>query len=443
MGGNVEAPPHQATIKIDKHAPRTTWTLSGATPGADGIYAGSPTITLSAADPPLLNGEAGSGVAASYLQAVPRGTPLTSIALTNGWTTVSGPLTLSKTGPQDVYAFSVDRAGNVENPTRLGTLNIASGTDLSASAVGPASATAGTDVAYDFGVKNLGVIAAQNVVLTYPLPAQTTFVSATQAGAPTLTCTTPAAGSNGTLICSIAALATAANATVHVVVHVLPGTPNGVTLAHVASVVTTTPDTNPANDLARVNTTVATLADLALTKTAPATIVAGTDLTYALQLHNAGPSDASTVTLSDVLPPGTTFVSQTSVGLSAGTCATPAVGSGGTLRCTIGSLAVGGNAQLKLSVHVDGGLPETTVITNTATLTAVTQDPNAANNSSSASTVVLRSGGGGGPGDGGGGPPPTDTPELDSLLLFGAGFSGLLAYGVRRVGRWPRRRYQV
>jgi hypothetical protein len=92
---------------------------------------------------------------------------------------------------------------------------------------------------------------------------------------------------------------------------------------------------------------------------------------------------------------------------------------------------------------VDGGLPEATVISNTASLTAVTLDPNAANNGSSASTAVLRSGGGGGPGDGGGGPPPTDTPEIDSLLLFGAGFSGLLAYGLRRVPRWPRRRYHV
>jgi hypothetical protein len=40
--------------------------------------------------------------------------------------------------------------------------------------------------------------------------------------------------------------------------------------------------------------------------------------------------------------------------------------------------------------------------------------------------------GGGGGGGGGGFPPPSATPELDSLMLFGIGLSGLGGYAVNR-----------
>ncbi len=43
-------------------------------------------------------------------------------------------------------------------------------------------------------------------------------------------------------------------------------------------------------------------------------------------------------------------------------------------------------------------------------------------------------------GDGGGNPPPNQTPELDSLLLFGAGLGGMAGYVLtRRRAAKPRR----
>jgi hypothetical protein len=79
-------------------------------------------------------------------------------------------------------------------------------------------------------------------------------------------------------------------------------------------------------------------------------------------------------------------------------------------------------------VHVAANLPDATVLTNTVTERADTPDPSQANNSARASTMVI-SGGGGGTGGGGG---PGATPELDSLLLFGSGLSGM-AYALRRL----------
>ena len=54
------------------------------------------------------------------------------------------------------------------------------------------------------------------------------------------------------------------------------------------------------------------MADLTLTKTdSPDPVTEGDDLTYTIQIHNAGPDIATGVTMTDVLPPNTTFVSLT------------------------------------------------------------------------------------------------------------------------------------
>jgi uncharacterized repeat protein (TIGR01451 family) len=46
-------------------------------------------------------------------------------------------------------------------------------------------------------------------------------------------------------------------------------------------------------------------ANLSITKTGPATVIAGQSITWLLTITNAGPSDAQTVSVSDGLPAGT------------------------------------------------------------------------------------------------------------------------------------------
>src|SRR5690606_26727340 len=77
------------------------------------------------------------------------------------------------------------------------------------------------------------------------------------------------------------------------------------------------PDSTPGNnvpgedDQASVTLTIAS-ADLSLTKTVSDTAPnVGSDVTFTISVHNAGPNDATGVTVRDALPAGLTFVSAT------------------------------------------------------------------------------------------------------------------------------------
>src|SRR5207245_38377 len=123
-------------------------------------------------------------------------------------------------------------------------------------------------------------------------------------------------------------------------------------------------------------------ADLSVSKSAPATANAGTDITYTITVTNHGPSTSSGGTVSDSLPAGTTFVSA-----SAGCAGTT------TVVCTFGALAASGpssSASFSITVHIDPSA--TGAIDNTATVSATNaaEDGNAANNSSTATTNAVR-----------------------------------------------------
>lgn len=128
-------------------------------------------------------------------------------------------------------------------------------------------------------------------------------------------------------------------------------------------------------------------ADISVTKTdSPDPVTAGSNLTYTITVTNNGQGTASSVSLSDTLPANTTFVSLTSpMGWS---CMTPAVGSGGTVSCSIPSLSNGASAQFTLVVNVPTCTSGGTVLSNTATVSSSTSDSNAGNNSATSMTTV-------------------------------------------------------
>src|ERR1700680_4236927 len=76
-------------------------------------------------------------------------------------------------------------------------------------------------------------------------------------------------------------------------------------------------------------------ADLAVTKTGPATVTASTNITYTVTVANNGPNDAQNVTLSDALPAGTTFVSEGQASGPAFSCTHPPNGGTGSVSCTL------------------------------------------------------------------------------------------------------------
>ncbi|MGH9349394.1 MAG: PxKF domain-containing protein [Vicinamibacterales bacterium] len=122
-------------------------------------------------------------------------------------------------------------------------------------------------------------------------------------------------------------------------------------------------------------------ADVAIEKTAsPDPATAGTDLTYTLTVTNAGPATAANVVLTEFVPVGAIVRSITP---SRGTCDTTVELS---FDCQLGNMAPGEVATVTVVVT------PTTVgpLSNTATVTSTTPDPNAGNNAATITTTVMR-----------------------------------------------------
>ena len=155
---------------------------------------------------------------------------------------------------------------------------------------------------------------------------------------------------------------------------------DGVSVNDTAQVSSLTPDPNTANDQAQAGLTFTASADLSITKSdSPDPVIAGNNLTYTVNVHNAGPSTATGVTAVDNLPSGVTFVS-----------ASATVGTftqvGSVVTWTVGNMAAGASGTLTIVVKVN---PQTTgQIVNSASISSQTSDPNTANNSAAETTTV-------------------------------------------------------
>jgi len=139
-----------------------------------------------------------------------------------------------------------------------------------------------------------------------------------------------------------------------------------------------------------VRSVVTVQADLSISKTGPAGVLSGHDMTYALVAANnsldPAKNTAANVAVRDTLPAGTTFVSLT--GATGWSCTTPPAGSGGTVECTKATVAPGDTAGFAIAVNVACSIPDGTVISNTATINSATVDPNPSNNVSAWTTTV-------------------------------------------------------
>jgi uncharacterized repeat protein (TIGR01451 family) len=115
-------------------------------------------------------------------------------------------------------------------------------------------------------------------------------------------------------------------------------------------------------------------ADLAVTKTAPASLTLGQGIPYTLTVTNLGPQPAQGVTLRDVLPARATLTGS----FPAAACA------GSPFDCAFPELPPGASHSIVIGVHPLA--PGTFV--NTATVAGTHADPNPANNTATASTAV-------------------------------------------------------
>jgi len=255
--------------------------------------------------------------------------------------------------------------------------------DLAVTKNGPSSAAAGSDVSFDVTIFNGGDADATTVQLTDPLPPGMTFVSANQNSGPAFSCSTPSAGTNGTITCTIATLTSGSSADFTFVANIPPATPQGTTFTNIATA-SSPDDPNSENDSGAASVMVPIpQADIGIQKVGPSAAAPDTDVPYSISVQNSGPDPALSFSLTDTLPGTMTFVSIVQNSGSAFDCSShPSVGSGGTVTCTIASLAAGATATFTLTGHIPPGTASGTSFSNTASVSSSTTDPDPDNNSS-------------------------------------------------------------
>jgi uncharacterized repeat protein (TIGR01451 family) len=241
----------------------------------------------------------------------------------------------------------------------------------------------GGTLVYSMTVNNEGPDDAVSAVLDDPLPAGTTFQSlASPAG---WSCSTPAAGSGGTVSCS-AATFPVGSAAFTIEVQVGASVAAGTVLDNTATLSSATPDPAPGDESATTFTTVgSTPAGLSMTiADAPDPVVAGFDVTYTITVSTTI-TDGTNAVLSFPLPPGTTF---RSLAPQAGwICPAPAVPGSYPTFCQISALPAG-DSVFALTVRVPASAAAGSTVTDTASF-AVETDGRTAVAADSEDTLVV------------------------------------------------------
>ncbi len=270
------------------------------------------------------------------------------------------------------------------NNSATATTTVTASADLSVTnSAAPATAVSGQAITYTVTVGNAGPSNAANVSLNHAIPANTTFASLASPGG--WSCTTPAVGATGSVNCTTASFAPTTTAVFTLVVNVNPGA-TAATISSTATVSSSTSDPNGGNDSATATTPLTASADLGITNSAPASVVAGQTLSYTITVTNAGPSNATNVNVAGAIPASTTFASVSASGAGGWFCTTPPIGSAGNVSCLNADLGPG-SSTITLVVTVD---PATTAatISGTVSVSSSTSDPVPGNASATATTNV-------------------------------------------------------
>jgi uncharacterized repeat protein (TIGR01451 family) len=220
---------------------------------------------------------------------------------------------------------------------------------LSVAAHAPEQVNEGDTLAYTITYRNDGQGTASNVVLTDNLPEGTTFASVSAGSA---SCTTPAVGGTGAVSCNVGAVNPGGSGSITLTV----------TVTATAGSTVSNGDYNIAADgvsalIGPLVTTEVTsevvYADLSITASDGASAVGwGQPVTYAVVVHNAGPSAVTGASVAAAVPASLASMSWTCTPGASAACGAPS--GTGALAATV-DLAAGASATFTLSGTIAAG----------------------------------------------------------------------------------------
>lgn len=313
--------------------------------------------------------------------------------------THAGPLPAAGSLPTITVTVAVDAAGvpslaNVASVTHavydpvpandsdLDTINVLTpGADVSIAKSHVGSFVAGSAGVFSLDVQNAGPLGTTAIVVTDTLPTGLTYVSSIGAGwvvdasgAPTITWSHPgpllSASALPTILVTVAADAGG-----------IPSVVNTASVTHGTSDPDATNDTS--SDTIAV---VANAADLSVQKNHSGAFTEGVPGSYDIVVSNAGPAPTSLITVTDVLDPGFTYVSSSGTGWTADVSSLP------TVTWTHPGPLVAGASLPTLTLTVTPSFGSGPTLTNSASVSSPTLDPNGADDSDSDPTTIIGAG---------------------------------------------------
>lgn len=229
-------------------------------------------------------------------------------------------------------------------------------------------------ITYTVDISNTGPSSAPGVILSDVIPSGLTFVSGTLG--------TDVATSDGTTVTFPAITIASGTSQSATLIFTVDAAASGL-ITNTASVQDLSADgeNDASNNAGAADITVTPEADLSISKAVTSIqAIAGSDLTYTIEVSNSGPSPATNVVVADTLPAGVTFVSGT------GPNGETLTETGGVVNVSGGDVASGGTFSFTIDVTVASGA--TGLQTNSATVSSDTNDSDTSNNTATAGTTI-------------------------------------------------------
>ncbi len=297
------------------------------------------------------------------------------------------PPSLLTGGPTQSLTFDPLTTNNT-NVCTFPEVRTSADLEITKSAV-PPKLFPGDELRFHIRVENHGPSAASNVIVTDTLPVGIKFEFDTD------TCSLLQNFPPEVVRCSLGTMQPGEVVEFDIWGEVTAATPSGVELCNTATALSTAPPSPFTTDFNLTNNTaIACLftvpgADLSVTKSGPATINPGTNITYTITVSNAGPTAGINAVLEDFIPAGERTLSVTP---ETGNCLAGVSGDAQRpTTCNLGTISAGDSVDITVVVEADNCLEDLDQLFNDVAVRSDTFDEDTSNNVFHSTTEVRQS----------------------------------------------------